>query len=148
MPTAPSGARISQGPSRVPGANAILAAIIPSVGFVGYVQPSERPYQGLPEAQEFQLPSSRRSTNWALAVRWFAKSACLEVEQLLRVSAANLQTVSFAQRSMVEPLSGDTHVLERKVNRVQDAIGADLIDYFCQGLCSKISTRGDIKILP
>src|SRR5690242_12544824 len=45
MPPAPSG------PSRVPGANAILAAIIPSVDFVCYLQPSAGRITGKTEVE-------------------------------------------------------------------------------------------------
>src|SRR5215467_9166639 len=70
------------------------------------------------------------------------------MEHLLRVTATDLQTVCFAERRTVEPLSSDTHVLTRKVNRVQNAIGADLKYDFCESLCSKISTGRDVEILP
>jgi len=70
------------------------------------------------------------------------------MEQLLRVAAANLQTVSFAERRMIEPLSCDTHVLERKVNRVQNPVGAGLQNDFCQSLRPKISTRRNVEIIP
>jgi len=69
------------------------------------------------------------------------------MEQMLRVAATDLQTVRFAERCTIEPLSCDTDVLEGKVNGIQNAIGADLKHDFCQSLRSKISTGRDVEIL-
>jgi len=66
---------------------------------------------------------------------------------MLRVAATDLQTVRFAERCTIEPLSCDTDVLEGKVNGIQNAIGADLKHDFCQSLRSKISTGRDVEIL-
>jgi hypothetical protein len=69
------------------------------------------------------------------------------MEHLLRVAATNLQAVCFAKRRVIEPLSGDTHIFERKVHGVQNAVGADLKHDFGQSLRPEISTRRDVEIL-
>jgi hypothetical protein len=83
------------------------------------------------------------------SLRFLPTGRCpLQTEQLLRVTTTNLQAVCFAERHAIEPVGCDTHVFERKMNRVQNAVGADFKHDFCQSLRPEICARRDVEILP
>jgi len=50
--------------------------------------------------------------------------------------------------SAIEPICCQTHILERVVNRVQNAVGANLEHDLRKGLCSEIATRSYVEVLP
>ena len=60
----------------------------------------------------------------------------------------NLCAIGFAYRGVIEPLRCDTHVFEGKVNRVQNAVGADLKDHLAVRLAAEVATRGYIEVFP
>ena len=56
----------------------------------------------------------------------------LEPEQLVCVTASNLEAVCFADSSVIEPVRRNPHIFESIVNRVQNAVGADLKQCFIE----------------
>src|SRR5689334_24619388 len=66
----------------------------------------------------------------------------VELEQAGRIAPADLEPVILAEAGAVEPVGRMVDILERPVDREQDAVGADFEDGIDQRLGAEIPRRG------
>ena len=70
----------------------------------------------------------------------------LQLEQLHRIGAADLEAVGLADVRVVEPLGGLAEILERIVDREHDPVGAELGDRVEHRGRAEVARRGDVKV--
>ena len=95
---------------------------------------------------EARPPIERRPQTWRQVGDSF-EGRVLEAEQPLCIPAGDFQPVRFAHASLLEPVSGLDHILERVVYRVPNVVGAHFGHHVDQRWPMEVAAGGDVEVL-